>query len=118
MVSVGINLEKENNSAAVLILKIDKHCFEIKNKLLPDGSDGKEPACNAGDKGSIPWLGRSPREGKGNPLQCSWLRNPMDRGAWWATVCGATELDRTERLNTHISSLKKKILTVHRKKKP
>ena len=43
-------------------------------------------ACKAGDLGSIPGLGRSPGEGNGNPLQYSCLENPMDRGAWWATV--------------------------------
>ena len=43
-------------------------------------------ACNAGDLGSIPGLGRSPGEGNGNPLQYSYLENPMDGGAWWATV--------------------------------
>ena len=53
---------------------------------LPCGSDGKESACNAGDPGSIAGLGRSPGEGKGSPLQCSCLENPMDRGAWRATV--------------------------------
>ena len=47
---------------------------------------GKESACNAGDLGSIPGLGRSPGEGNANPLQYSYLENPMDRGAWWATV--------------------------------
>ena len=51
-----------------------------------DGSDGKESACNAGDLGSIPGLGRSPGEGNDYLLQCSCLENPMDRGAWWATV--------------------------------
>ena len=61
-------------------------------------TDGKESACNAGDPGSIPGLGRSPGEGNGNPLQYSYLENPMDRGAWWATVHGVTELDAT---NTH-----------------
>ena len=45
---------------------------------LPGGSDGKESACNAGDKGSIPGSGRSPGEGNGNPLQYSCLENPMD----------------------------------------
>jgi len=48
---------------------------------------GKESTCNAGDtgdKGLIPGLGRSPGEGNGNPLQNSWLKYPMDRGAWWA----------------------------------
>ena len=48
----------------------------------PAGSDGKESACNAGDPGSIPGLGRSPGEGNGNPLQYSCLENPMDGGAW------------------------------------
>ena len=52
----------------------------------------KESACNAGDVDSIPGLGRSPGEGKGNPLQYSCLRNPMDRGAWWATVHGVTRV--------------------------
>ena len=50
-----------------------------------------EIACNAGDLGSIPGWGRSPREGKGNPLQCSYLENSMDKGAWQATVCGVTK---------------------------
>ena len=45
------------------------------------GSDGKESACNAGDLGLIPGLGRSPGEGTGNPLQYSCPENPMDRGA-------------------------------------
>ena len=49
---------------------------------FPGGLDSKEAACNAGDLGSIPELGRSPREGNGNPLQYSCLKNPMDRGAW------------------------------------
>ena len=55
---------------------------------LPCSSDGKEFACNAGDLGSIPGSGRSSGEGDGNPLQYSFLENPMDRGAWWATICG------------------------------
>ena len=46
----------------------------------------KASACNAVDPGSILGLGRSPGEGNGNPLQCSCLENPMDGGAWWATV--------------------------------
>ena len=48
----------------------------------------KEFACNAGDKGSIPWLGRFPEEGNGKLFQYSCLRNPMDREGWWATVHG------------------------------
>ena len=51
-------------------------------------SIGKESACNAGDLGLIPGSGRSPGEGKGNPLQYSCLENLMDRGAWQATVHG------------------------------
>ena len=47
-----------------------------------DGSDGKESACNVGDPGLTPGLGRSPGEGTGNPLQYSCLDNPMDRGIW------------------------------------
>ena len=49
-------------------------------------SAGKESSCNAGNLGSIPGLGRSPGEEKGYPLQYSCLENPMDGGAWWATV--------------------------------
>ena len=50
------------------------------------GSDGKETACNAGDPGSIPGLGRSPGEEHGNPRQYSCLENSKDRGAWRAMV--------------------------------
>ena len=58
---------------------------------FPGGSDSKEPACNAGDPGSIPGTRRSPGESNGNPLQYSCLGNSMDRGAWWSTVHGVTE---------------------------
>ena len=58
---------------------------------FPGGSDGKASARDAGDPGSIPGLGRSPGEGNGNPLQYSCLENPMDGGAWWATVHGVTK---------------------------
>ena len=57
----------------------------------PGGSDGKESACDAGDPGSIPGLGRSPGEGHDNPLQYSCLENPTDRGAWRAMVHGVTK---------------------------
>ena len=53
---------------------------------FPSGSDGKESACNAGDPGLIPGSGLSPGEGNGSPLQCSCLKNSMDRGAWQASV--------------------------------
>ena len=58
---------------------------------LSSGSDGKEPACNAGDPGSIPESGRSLGEGNGNPLQYSCLENPMGRGTWPATVRGVSK---------------------------
>ena len=51
----------------------------------------KNPLANAGDAGSIPGLGRSPGGGPSNPIQYSCLENPMDRGAWWATVLGITK---------------------------
>ena len=55
----------------------------------------KNPPANAGDikdVGSIPGLGRSSGGGRGNPLQYSFLENPMDRGAWWPTVHGAAKI--------------------------
>ena len=55
-------------------------------KGFPLSSVGTEPACNAGDPGSIPGSGRSPEEGNSNPLQYSCLENPMDTGTWKATV--------------------------------
>ena len=58
---------------------------------FPGGSDSKESAYHARDLGLIPGLGRSPRGGNGNPLQYSCLENPMNRGAWWATVHGVAE---------------------------
>ena len=57
---------------------------------VPHSSVGKEPACNAGDLGSIPGSGRSPGEGNGNALQYSCLENPMDKAAWQATVHDTT----------------------------
>ena len=59
---------------------------------FPDSSVGKESPCNAGDPGSISGLGRSPGEGNGNPFQYSCLENPIDRGAWQATVHGITRV--------------------------
>ena len=58
---------------------------------FPSSSDGKESACNAGDLGLIPALGRSPGEGNGYSLQRSRLENSMDKGAWRATVCGVAK---------------------------
>ena len=59
--------------------------------VISGGSDGKESACNVGDSGLIPSLGRSPGEGNGNPLQYSCLDNPTDRGAWRAVVRGVAK---------------------------
>ena len=58
---------------------------------FPGRLDGKESTHNAGDLGSTPELGRSPGGGHGYQLQYSCLENPMDRGAWWATVRGVTK---------------------------
>ena len=74
------------------------HCFLL---LLPRGSDGKESACNAGDLGLIPGLGRSPGGGHGNPLQYSSLENPHgQRSLVGYSPWGLKESDTTERLST------------------
>ena len=51
----------------------------------------KNPPANAGPSDSVPGWGRSPGEGTDNPLQYSYLENPMDRGSWWAVVPGVTK---------------------------
>ena len=97
--------------------KIDSHIptscqFNIYLHLLklylkkgsPGGLDSKESTCNAGDWGSIPGLGRSPGEGNGYPLQHSWLGNPLDREAWWATVHGVTK-NQTQLSDCHFHFL-------------
>ena len=72
-------------------------CFETPNweilgwQALPGDSEVKTSAWNAGDLGSIPGLGRSPGERNGNPLQYSCLENPVEGGAWWATVHGISK---------------------------
>ena len=63
----------------------------INNKTFPGGSDSKESACSAGEPGLIPGSGRSPGGGNGNPLQYSYLENPMDRGACQAKAHGVSE---------------------------
>ena len=72
---------------------------------LPWWLSYKESTCNAGDTGLIPGSGRSPGEGHGNPLQYSCLENPMDRGAWQATVHRVAQSQiQLKRLNTHTQS--------------
>ena len=76
--------------------------------MFPGDSDGKESACNAGDLGSIPGLGRSPRGGHGNPLQYSCLENPHgQRSLAGYSLRGCKESDMTERLSTHTQLLGK-----------
>jgi len=80
---------------------------------FPGGAEVKASARNAGDLGWISGLGRSPAEGNGNPLQYSCLENPMDRGAWWATVHGVaksqtvilSEISQTEKEKYCMASL-------------
>ena len=69
---------------------------------FPGGLDDEESACNVRDLGSIPGLGRSPGGGHGDPLQCPCPENPVDRGAWQATVHGVAKSQTpAERLSTH-----------------
>ena len=69
----------------------DEFSLLLRWRGFPGGSDGKESALNAGDPHSIPGSERFPGEGNGCPLQYSCLENPMDRGAWRATVHGVAE---------------------------
>ena len=68
-------------------------CISIATRQMgfPGGSGGEASASSAGDPGLIPGSGRSPGEGNGDPLQYSCLENPMDGGAWWATVHGVAK---------------------------
>ena len=84
--------EPEDITNLVFVLVIIFKSFLI--PYFPDGSGGKESACNAGDTGaagSISWSGRCPGGGHGNPLQYSCLENPIDRGAWQATIQRVTK---------------------------
>ena len=70
--------------------------------MFSDSSGSKEPACNAGDSGSIPGLGRSPGEGIGSPLQYSCLENPHGQTSLAGYIVhGVEELDTTERFSLY-----------------
>ena len=93
---VNIRKTKENNywqecgekgTLGYCWCKLVRHCGK---QDFPGSSSGKESACNVGNLGSVPGLGRSPGGGNGNPLQYSCLENLMDRGALQATVHGVT----------------------------
>ena len=71
-------------------------CYEVFTQMVTNF------ACNAGDLGSIPGLGRSRGEGNSYPLQYSCLKNPMDRRVWWAAVQRVSEeSDTIEQLSIH-----------------
>ena len=68
------------------------HSPYLLTQLIKNKSAMQESPCKAGDPGLIHEFERPPGEGNGNPLQYSWLENPMDRGAWLATVHGVTRV--------------------------
>ena len=99
-------MKKKKKRQAIYFRKCSKtQCVELGYKFkadltvelgLPWWLSGKEHVCQAGDKGLIRGLGRSPGEGNGNPFQYSCLGNLTNRGAWQATIHGvAKELDKT-----------------------
>ena len=69
--------------------------FDMNFMTFPDGPVIKSPPANAGDMGSVPGSGRSPGDGISNPLQYSYLGNPMHQGGWQGTVHGAAESNKT-----------------------
>ena len=90
----NINIRRNRRSGEVERLRMwtdTEFVSMLTLTTVPGGSKGKESACNMGDRGLISGSGRSPGGGNGNPLQYSCLGNPMDRGAWWATVHGVAK---------------------------
>ena len=84
-------IKEKNNATKKILMVLDENWLLLlshhkQGTGFPDGSAGKDSACNAGGLGLIPGLGRSSGEGNGYLLQYSCLGNPMDREAWWATV--------------------------------
>ena len=91
-----MNEEKALEPSALFLKGLEPVPLFLALPLLPfmgclGGSDSKESACSARDPCSVPGSGISPGEGNGTPLQYSCLENPMDRGAWWATVHGVAK---------------------------
>ena len=95
--SFGVFYLSPHSSGALLFFE-DARAITASLLEFPCGSAGKESACDAGDLGLIPGLGRSPGEGKGYPLQYSGLENSMD-----CIVHGVAESDVTERLSLHFT---------------
>ena len=93
LVGPAINLSQgqKTKSTPAFFLFFNLHCISCSVLRASLVVQTVESACSAGDRGSIPGSGRSPGEGHGNPLQYSCLENPMDRGAWWATVHGVAK---------------------------
>ena len=94
-ITIDLNINMHPTSDAKIIIKDIIDVYWASQVALVV----KNSPANAGyieDTGSIPGLRRSPGGGHGNPLQYSCLENPMDRGAWRATVHGVAELDMTE----------------------
>ena len=85
-------LHSSGGCEGILIQIKFKIMYAFMYVYLPYCSVGRESACNAGDLGSVPGLGRFPGEGNGNPLQYSCLENPMDRGAKKAIVHGVARV--------------------------
>ena len=90
----NINIRRNRRSGEVERLRMwtdTEFVSMLTLTTVPGGSKGTESACSMGDPGLISGSGRSPGGGNGNSLQCSCLGNPMDRGAWWATVRGVAK---------------------------
>ena len=95
--------ELQNNQSKISPSLGDLLIIQSSQRCFPGGSVVKSPPANTGDTGLIPGSGKSAEEGTGNLLQCSCLGNPMDRGAWQATVHGVVkEWDTTQQLNNNI----------------
>ena len=99
-------LHDDRKATGKTIKHFNHHYIRIFKSSLPRWLSGKESTCNAEDMGSIPGSEKSPGEGNSNPLQYSCLGNPMDRGAWQATVHEVTkEVDTTKQLNNNKNNL-------------